>query len=148
MRETHTGTHKKDMDQQNKKLGLVLISGPPGTGKSTLCNQLKSYLIDVKRQKTISISFDKIINKKLEDCMINAASSEWKTGRSIVFTLVALLIEYLNQLSVLKEEDFTSLKQYFDSKLDKELVSSDYFKSILDNFYDCLKEVVYVLFIQ
>lgn len=135
------------MDQQNNKLGLVLISGPPGTGKSTFCNQLKSYLIDVKRQSTISISFDKIINKKLEDCMINAASSEWKTGRSIVFTLVALLIEYLNQLSVLKEEDFISLKQYFNSKLDKELVSSVYFKLILENFYECLKEVVITYFL-
>lgn len=139
---------KKVMDQQdskemrNKTLGLVLISGPPGTGKSTLCNQLKDHLIDVKRQNTVSISFDKIINKKLEDSLINSATSEWKTGRSVVFTLVAILIEYLDNISVFKE-DFTEVKQYLNSKLDKELASSVYFKLILDNFYECLKEVNY-----
>ena len=122
---------------------LILICGPPGIGKSTLLsNLLNTFRFKSLNSKVWALSFDKIIDKSLEDILINhklnISSREWKTARGIVSALTSTLIDFLQSFTCTLT--FAQLQDFYDSKLDKCLNDSNYFNVLKKNYLGLLKE--------
>lgn len=143
------------MENSNEliQLGIVLISGPPGIGKSTLSKNLATHANKQNSKPThaLALSYDKIINKNIEDHLIDKsgeASKAWKTGRSIILSLTSVLVDFLkNEFAKWYElKVFAQVQEFFHEKLDKNLTRSTYFTAILENFLKCLELVRYLNF--
>ena len=93
------------------KITLILISGPPGIGKTQFTCDLVNYILEAKPElQPIKLHYDQLIDKQLETSLIE--NNEWKRGREDVKTLVQLFIEYLSQL-------YTSSCKHFEGYLAK-----------------------------
>jgi tRNA uridine 5-carbamoylmethylation protein Kti12 len=72
---------------------LMIICGCPGTGKTYFTSKLKEYLETTTNYQLLHITFDKIINSKLEKLIIDI--DFWKESRILIQNLIKLLISYL-----------------------------------------------------
>ena len=99
-------------DLKSVQVGFVLISGPPGTGKSTLTHQLSilgstSYISTEQDPKCfLPISYDDVLDKKLETEILASDSyatdgavtgNSWKLCRIAIRRLVCKLAEYVRE---------------------------------------------------
>ena len=128
------------------RLSIVLICGPPGIGKSTLSKNLAIYANEQSSTDVVVLSYDKIIDKNIEDSLIDDSSegsSSWKTGRSIILSLTSILVDFIkiDFMTWCELKDFAQVELFFQERLDKNLISSSYFTAILKNFLKCLEVV-------
>jgi tRNA uridine 5-carbamoylmethylation protein Kti12 len=131
-----------ESQHQNQMIALVLISGPPGIGKSTFGLMLKEFILAKSNTTTgyhtILFSFDKILDQSLESHLINSAA--WKTGRLIICKLIETLVGYLNSK---REQD---VETFFNQHLDVNLNKSSLFLVLKTNFFKCFKEQANLFF--
>jgi len=112
-----------------KRIGLVLICGPPGTGKTTLVNTfLKAPPANTH---LVPLVYDTILPPQLEAMLVS--SNEWRTGRHMILKLTSVLIDLLQDHSALNDPI-----GFFQTRLDRGLFDSQMFSQLFQNFFRCL----------
>jgi tRNA uridine 5-carbamoylmethylation protein Kti12 len=131
------------------QVGLLLISGAPGLGKSTLADSL-SHLINENGQarcllftRALVISYDYLMDRHMESEMIknnSGASGQWKACRSYIKHLVERFIVFLRSTN--DQEQLSAYLSADDESYADELqgVSEQFKQAIRSNFTVSIKK--------
>jgi O-phosphoseryl-tRNA(Sec) kinase len=115
------------------RVSIVLFSGLPGVGKTTLANGFEEYVNSqqTKHQfvESLLISYDKVIEKSVENELV--ASNEWKSSRNLNKNLAQHLIGYLQK----SDRNKTNFKSYLATNFDQlSSQNPNIFNSITEKF--------------
>lgn len=123
-------------------IDLVLVSGLPCVGKTTLSKQLCDYFLHNESIKAVVISFDEILDEQVERDLVK--SGEWKSGRILIKTLVHRLVECIKHGKVYSDvltdsgDRYDSVRVNFKtltSTIKPDDLKTQYILIIDDNFY-------------
>ena len=87
-----------------REVGLVLVIGAPGIGKSTFCRNLHRFIWSMSNQsqsqhmRSFLISYDDLMDQSIEKQVIEEMeTNEWKSLRQFILKLVQVFVEFLQQ---------------------------------------------------
>lgn len=101
------------------KLGLVLICGPPGAGKSTFLRTFVSFNTQSNSLCLhVPISYDNILDSNLERDLIQSDKNEWKLSRAAIRSLIKCVATNLSALNLIS--DYKSLADHLSRQLNLE----------------------------
>ncbi|RNA10740.1 L-seryl-tRNA(Sec) kinase [Brachionus plicatilis] len=123
---------------------FVLVSGPPGIGKTTFCQHLKAYFVKNGEKfasnsvytRSILISYDEVIDKTIELELINQNLGNWKKSRNLIQILTMHLANYLNQACSENQSSFVDYLTNLDSLSRNENLN----EKIIQNFIKTIQK--------